>query len=221
MDDIELEKSNTAEIAVSFIKKNMNIGLGTGSTVYYTIKKIGELINNGLRIKAVSTSCKTTALAKKYNIPILDINDVDYIDLTIDGADEVNHDLNLIKGGGGALLREKIVASISKQLIIVIDSSKYVAKLGNFPLPVEVLKMNHRHVFKKFKELGYNPSYRMVNRNFFATDNDNYIIDLKLNEIDNPEDLEKRINYIPGVVDNGLFINMTDVVISNKTIYRK
>jgi len=221
MDYIELEKSNAAEIAVSFIGENMNIGLGTGSTAHYVIKKVGELINNGLRIKAISTSCKTTALAKKYNIPILDINDVDYIDLTIDGADEVDHDLNLIKGGGGALLKEKIVASISKQLIIVIDSSKYVAKLGNFPLPVEVLKMNHRHVFKKFKELGYSPSYRMVNRSFFVTDNDNYIIDLKLNEIDNPEDLEKRINYTPGVVDNGLFINMTDVVISNKTIYKK
>ncbi len=221
MDDIELEKSNAAEIAVSFIRENMNIGLGTGSTAYYAIEKVCELINNGLRIKAISTSCKTDILAKKYNIPILDINDVDYIDLTIDGADEVDHDLNLIKGGGGALLKEKIVASISKQLIIVIDSSKYVAKLGNFPLPVEVLKKNHKHVFKKFKEFGYSPLYRMVNRNFFTTDNDNYIIDLKLNRIDNPEDLEKRINCIPGVVDNGLFINMADVVISNKTVYRK
>ena len=119
MEDIELEKSNTAEIAVSFIRENMNIGLGTGSTVHYTIKKVGELVNNGLRIKAIPTSCKTTILAERYNIPILDINDVDYIDLTIDGADEVDHELNFIKGGGGALLKEKIVASISKQLIIV------------------------------------------------------------------------------------------------------
>lgn len=207
------EKQIAGEKAVEFIKEGMTIGLGTGSTVYYTIMKLGELVRNGLRIIAVSTSEKTTKLAEAQGIKISDINDVEKIDLTIDGADEVDLYFNGIKGGGGALLYEKIVALNSEKVIWVIDSSKLVDQLGKFPLPVEVVRFGSQKTFDRFTALGFNPVLRMNNQFPYVTDSGNYIIDLHLSRIENAMKLEQIIDSIPGVVECGLFIGIVDLII--------
>lgn len=207
------EKQIAGEKAIEYIKEGMTIGLGTGSTVYYTIMKLGELVRNGLRITAVSTSEKTTKLAEAQGIKISDINDVHKIDLTIDGADEVDPYFNGIKGGGGALLYEKIVALNSDKVIWVIDSSKLVDELGKFPLPVEVVRFGCQKTFDRFTALGFNPAFRMDGQFYYITDAGNYIIDLHLGRIENAMKLEQIINSIPGVVECGLFIGIVDTII--------
>ncbi len=147
------EKQLAAEKSVEFIKDGMTLGLGTGSTVFFLVNKLAELVKDGLKIKCVSTSNQTSELAKSLGIKITKFNEVDIIDLTIDGADEVDKNLNGIKGGGGALLFEKIVASASNQVIWIVDSSKFVKKLGKFPLPVEVIEFGSNHLLKRFIEL--------------------------------------------------------------------
>ena len=141
------EKKIAAEKSIQFIKDGMTLGLGTGSTVFFLVNKLAELVKQGLNIKCVSTSNQTSELAKSLGIKIVNLNEVDHIDLTIDGADEVDKNLNGIKGGGGALLFEKIVAAASEQVIWIVDSSKYVSKLGKFPLPVEVIPFGSNHLF--------------------------------------------------------------------------
>jgi len=214
------EKQIAGEKAIEFIKEGFTVGLGTGSTVYYTIMKLGELVRNGLRITAVSTSEKTTKLAEAQGIKISDINDVQKIDITIDGADEVDQYFNGIKGGGGALLYEKIVALNSEKVIWVIDSSKMVNQLGKFPLPVEVVKFGCQKTFDRFTSLGFNPTFRMNEQFHFITDAGNYIIDLHLGRIENALKLEQIINSIPGVIECGLFIGMVSqiIVASNGTV---
>lgn len=207
------EKQLAGEKAVEFITDGMTVGLGTGSTVYFTIMKLGELVRNGLRITAVSTSEKTTKLAEAQGIKISDLNEVQKVDLTIDGADEVDRDFNGIKGGGGALLYEKIVALNSEKVIWVIDSSKLVHQLGKFPLPVEVVQFGCQKTFDRFTALGFNPVFRMDKQFPFSTDAGNYIIDLQLGKIENAMKLEQIINSIPGVVECGLFIGMTNTII--------
>lgn len=207
------EKQLAGEKAVEFITDGMTVGLGTGSTVYFTIMKLGELVRTGLRITAVSTSEKTTKLAEAQGIKISDLNEVQKVDLTIDGADEVDRDFNGIKGGGGALLYEKIVALNSEKVIWVIDSSKLVHQLGKFPLPVEVVKFGCQKTFDRFTALGFNPVFRMDKQFPFSTDAGNYIIDLQLGKIENAMKLEQIINSIPGVVECGLFIGMTNTII--------
>lgn len=210
------EKQIAGEKAVEFIKEGSVIGLGTGSTVQFTIVKLGKLVNDGFKIKTVSTSNVTTSLALSLKIPQLSINEIDKIDLTIDGADEVDSNLNGIKGGGGALLFEKIIASVSKEIIWVVDSSKLVKKLGKFPLPIEVVPFSYLRTLKKFKELNYNPKLRMNGNEIYITDGNHYIIDLHLNEINDPKKLNDELNNIPGVVENGLFIGLADKVIIGK-----
>lgn len=210
------EKQIAGEKAIEFIQDGFTIGLGTGSTIYYTIMKLGELVRSGLRITAVSTSEKTTKLAEAQGIKISDINDVQKIDLTIDGADEVDQHFNGIKGGGGALLYEKIVALNSEKVIWVIDSSKLVDQLGKFPLPVEVVRFGCQKTFDRFTALGFNPAFRMEGLFFYITDAGNYIIDLQLGRIENAMKLEQIINSIPGVVECGLFIGMTNTIIVGK-----
>lgn len=207
------EKQIAGEKAIEFIKEGMTIGLGTGSTVYYTIMKLGELVRNGLKITAVSTSEKTTKLAGAQGIKISDINDIKKIDLTIDGADEVDPYFNGIKGGGGALLYEKIVALNSEKVIWVIDSAKMVEQLGKFPLPVEVVRFGSQKTFDRFAALGFNPVFRMNDKFLYVTDAGNYIIDLHLSRIENAMKLEQIIDSIPGVVECGLFIGIADVII--------
>jgi len=209
------KKRAAGEKAAEFIKDRMIVGLGTGSTVYYTINKLGEMVANGLRIKAVSTSRSTTELAEKLGISLVSLNEIDHIDITIDGADEVDDDLNGIKGGGGALLYEKLVAVSSDKVIWVVDSSKMVKKLGRFPLPVEVIPFAYNQVLNKFKNMDFNPKVRMKNNSFFITDGGHYIIDLYLNEIENPYELQNNLNSMPGV-EHGLFLNIADTIIVGK-----
>ncbi|TVY03972.1 ribose-5-phosphate isomerase RpiA [Paenibacillus cremeus] len=206
-------KRVAAEKAVEYIRDGMVVGLGTGSTAYWAIQKLGKKIKGGLSIKAVATSINSENLAKELGIPLISISEAEEMDITIDGADEVDNEWNLIKGGGGALLREKIVASFSKELIIVVDESKKVSRLGKYPLPVEIVKFGHELTQKKLGKLGCIPKLRVVDNNPFITDNGNYIIDCDFGSIDQPKDLHSVINMIPGVVDNGLFIKIATKVI--------
>ncbi len=210
------EKQLAAEKSTEFIKDGMTVGLGTGSTVFFLVHKLAEFVKNGLNVKCVSTSNQTTELAKNLGIEIVKLNEVDHIDLTIDGADEVDKNLNGIKGGGGALLFEKIVAAASQKVIWIVDSSKYVSKLGKFPLPIEVIPFGSNHLLKRFKDSGYNPAIRKNGSEIYITDSGNRIIDLHLNEIEDSIKLEQEIKLIPGVVEVGLFNNIANMVIVGK-----
>lgn len=202
------EKELVGVRAAEYIKDGMVVGLGTGSTAYYTIKKLGELVRNGLNIKGIPTSEQTAALAVEHGIKLVDFKDVERIDVAIDGADEFDADLNLIKGGGGALLREKIIATAASAFIVIADSSKGVNKLGDFPLPVEIVTFGAEMTSRKIAELGCEPKLRLSGTQPFITDNGNYILDCDFKQIESPEELEKQLNMIPGVVENGLFVNM-------------
>ena len=208
-------KQIAAEKAVDdYVKDGMTVGLGTGSTAYYAIKRVGELVKNGFRLTCVATSVQTEKIAEECGIKIVDLDDVDHIDVTIDGADEVDPKMQLIKGLGGALLREKIVASSSREEIIIVDDSKLVDVLGTkSPLPVEVLRFGHLKTKKALEKQGCVATLRVKDGKTFITDGGNYIYDCRFEKIDNPFFLESRINVIPGVVDNGLFLNMATAVI--------
>jgi ribose 5-phosphate isomerase A len=208
-------KKQAGEKAVEYIDDGMIVGLGTGSTVEYTIRKLGKLVRDGLKIKGIPTSVHTQRIAKKEKIPLTTLEENPAIDLTIDGADEVDPDLNLIKGGGGALVREKIIAFNSKKVIIVIDDSKIVKALGiDFPLPVEVVKFGWTSTKKTLEKIGCNVELRRVMENEpYITDNSNYILDCEFDRITEPAKLEIDINNIPGVVENGLFIDLANQVI--------
>lgn len=210
------EKKLAAEKAVEFVEDGMTIGIGTGSTVFFAIKKLGELAKNGLKISAVSTSESTSKLAVSSGIRLITLDEAVRIDLNIDGADEADRNFNGIKGGGGALLFEKIVALSSAKNIWIIDSSKNVEQLGKFPLPVEVIPFGYKRVLNIFKEMKFYPELRVKNNNKFLTDSGNYILDLHLEKIDNAENLDKEIKMITGVVETGLFINIADVIITGK-----
>ena len=201
-------KQLAGEKAVEFIEDGMIVGLGTGSTAYWAIQKIGQRVREGLRIRAIATSTRSEQQARSLQIPIIDFADTQQIDITIDGADEADAQLNLIKGGGGALLREKIVATNSRQLIVVADESKLVRVLGKYPLPVETVIFGYETVQKKLKALGCEPKLRMDGNACYLTDNGNYILDCAFNEIKNPLELHEAINAIVGVVENGLFVNI-------------
>lgn len=204
-------KRIVAENAVdTYVKDKMNVGLGTGSTAYYAIKRIGQLVNeNGYNLTCVATSVQSENLARECGIKVVDIDEVDKLDVTIDGADEIDPKMNLIKGLGGALLREKIVAVATVQEIIIADDSKIVEKLGTkAPLPVEVLRFGHEHTMNALRMQRCDPVLRMKDGVPFVTDGGNYIYDCRFAEgIDNPFFIESRIDVIPGVVENGLFLN--------------
>jgi ribose 5-phosphate isomerase A len=207
-------KQLAAEKAVSFLEDGMTIGLGTGSTAYWAIEKIGEKVKKeGWKIKAIATSIRSEEQARGLGIPIFDFSTIKSIDITIDGADEVNEKMELIKGGGGALLREKIVASNSKQMIVVADESKWVKTLGRFPLPVEVVLFGWERSFEKLQRMGCDVNRRMQGTEPYITDNGNYILDCAFGEIKDPPALHEEINHITGVVDNGLFILMASKLI--------
>jgi ribose 5-phosphate isomerase A len=208
-------KKLAAEKAVDEIKDGMIVGLGTGSTMKYTLKKLGELVRKGLKIQGIATSIKTKRIAQEEGIPLTTIDVNPEIDITIDGADEVDGSLNLIKGGGGALTREKIIAFCSKKVVIIIDDSKIVKALGiDFPLPVEVVKFGWTSTKKALESFGCEVVRReIIQGEPYITDNGNYILDCDFEYIAEPEQLEKQINNIPGVVENGLFINLAHQVI--------
>lgn len=208
-----IEKKLAADKATDFVRDGMTIGLGSGSTVYFAIKKLGELAIAGLKFRAVSTSDPTTLIAQESGIKLVSIDEVDEIDLTIDGADEVDNNFNGIKGGGGALLFEKIVALYSKKNVWVVDSGKIVKKLGKFPLPVEVIPFGYKRVYDILTKKNYNPVVRKNDDNFYFTDSGNYIFDLHLEKIDDPENLDNEIKLINGVVETGLFYKICDMII--------
>ena len=210
-------KKLAGEKAVELIKDKMIVGLGTGSTVEYTIRKLGKKIRDeGLEIKGIPTSIHTKRLAKEEKIPLTTLEENPEIDITIDGADEVDSYLNLIKGGGGALTREKIIAFNSKKVIIVVDDSKVVKALGiDFDLPVEVVKFGWTSTKKSLEQFDCEVKLREIMENEpYITDNGNYILDCEFERIDDPSELEKEINNIPGVVENGLFVDLVDEVIA-------
>jgi len=208
------EKKLAAEYSVNYIEDGMIVGLGTGSTVEYMLYKLAERIKEGLHITAVSTSRSTTQLATSLGINISRLSDVEELDITIDGADEVDENLNGIKGGGGALLHEKIVAYNSKQNIWIVDSTKLVKTLGKFPLPVEVLQFGSTHLCVHLESNGFRPKFRIKGDSRFITDNNNYIIDLKMEEILNPAGLDAELKKFPGVIETGLFYGIADLVIA-------
>lgn len=208
-------KQLAAERAVSYIKDGMVVGLGTGSTAAYAIKRIGKRVaEENLQIRAIATSQRSEEMARELNIPIISFEETEEIDLTIDGADEVDENLNLIKGGGGALMREKIVATNSRELIIIVDETKLVKRLGKFPLPVEVVPFALTVVRRQLEQLDCTTSLRMQNNNPYITDNGNYILDCSFGEIKLPAQLHDAIKAITGVVDNGLFIQLAKTVIA-------
>ena len=202
------EKQRSAEAACEYVKDGMIVGLGTGSTAEFAVKKIGELVRNGLSIRGIPTSDATKILAESEGIPLIDFSETMSIDLTIDGADEIDANLNMIKGGGAALLREKIVASASREEIIIVSVSKLVQQLGAFPLPVEVIPFGWQVVFNQLESLQGNPELRLKQGQPSVTDQGNFIVDCHFRKIENPEQLEQHLNMIPGVVENGLFINL-------------
>ncbi len=207
-------KKLAGEKAVEYVRDGMTIGLGTGSTVYWTIRKLGELVKQReLQIRAIPTSQQTSDLANELGIPLETFAQATEVDLTIDGADEFNSSLDLMKGGGGALVREKLVAAASNRLIIVADESKLVEKLGKFPLPVEVVPFAWEVTAKRIEGLNCVPTLRRVNGCPYVSDNGNYILDCSFGYMENPAKLDRTIKLLPGVVDTGLFISMADTVI--------
>ena len=200
--------------AAEFVTDGMIVGLGTGSTAYYFVAELGRRIKEeGLNITAVTTSSVTYEQAEGLGIPLKAIDDVEVVDLTVDGADEVDPALNGIKGGGGALLMEKIVATNSKDCIWIVDESKQVETLGAFKLPVEVVQYGAENLFRHFEKKGYSPAYREKDGQRFVTDQGNFIIDLDLKVIPDTEALAEELDRTVGVVDHGLFLGMVSKVI--------
>ena len=200
--------------AAEFVTDGMIVGLGTGSTAYYFVAELGRRIKEeGLKITAVTTSSVTYEQAEGLGIPLKAIDDVEVVDLTVDGADEVDPALNGIKGGGGALLMEKIVTTNSKDCIWIVDESKQVETLGAFKLPVEVVQYGAENLFRHFEKKGYSPAYREKDGQRFVTDQGNFIIDLDLKVIPDAEALAEELDRTVGVVDHGLFLGMVSKVI--------
>ncbi|MDP2740060.1 MAG: ribose-5-phosphate isomerase RpiA [Pseudorhodobacter sp.] len=218
---IDKAKFAAARRAVEYVEDGMRVGLGTGSTAAWMVRCLGDMVREeGLRITGVPTSSRTADLARQVGIQVVTLDDAKWLDLTIDGTDEFDPQLNLIKGGGGALLQEKIVATASDQMIVIADAAKEVAQLGAFPLPVEVVPFGWQTTRALIEEtlvsmdvLGRNTTLRLNGQKPFITDEGNYIVDLHLNRIGNARQLALVLNQIPGVVENGLFIDICDIVI--------
>jgi ribose 5-phosphate isomerase A len=218
MNEQDALKKQVGYAAADRVKSGMVVGLGTGSTTAFAIQAIGERMAAGelTNIKGIPTSFQAIVLARKFGIPLVSLDEVDTIDVAIDGADEVDPNKNLIKGGGAAHTQEKIVDSLAKQFIVVVDGSKMVDRLGStFLLPVEVLPMAVTPVMRAIEALGGKPDLRMGVRKAgpVVTDQGNLVIDVKFDSIDNPAELEKTLNNIPGVLENGLFVNVADVIL--------
>ena len=201
--------------AAKLVSDGMIVGLGTGSTVKFLVDELGRRVNEeGLNFTGVTTSIRTKEQAESFGIKIVDVDEVDRIDSTIDGSDEVDANFNGIKGGGAALLWEKIVAVNSDKIVWIVDKSKIVDVIGKFPLPVEVIPFGAGQVVKKFEAKGYKPVLRLdADGNPVRTDEKNYVVDLHLERIDNPNELADDLINTVGVVEHGLFLNMVNEVI--------
>ncbi len=218
---IDKAKFVAAKKATEYVEDGMRVGLGTGSTAAWLVRCLGEMVRDeGLRIKGVPTSTRTAELAREVGIQVISLDEARWLDVTIDGADEFDADLNLIKGGGGALLQEKIVATASDQMVVIADVGKEVETLGGFPLPVEVIPFGWQTTQALIEEtlvsmdvLGRGSTLRMNGDSPFMTDEGNHILDLHLNRIGDPRQLALVMNQMPGVVENGLFIDICDAVV--------
>ncbi len=218
---IDKAKFVAAKRAVDFVQNGMKVGLGTGSTAAWMVRCLAERVREeGLRVTGVPTSSRTAELARQLGITITSLDDAKWLDLTIDGADEFDGNLNLIKGGGAALLQEKIVATASDQMIVIADAAKEVTTLGAFALPVEVIPFGWQTTKALIEEtlvsldvLNRDCTLRMNGDRPLITDEANYIVDLHLRRIGNPRQLALVLNQIPGVVENGLFIDICDIVV--------
>ena len=205
------DKKMAAEAATELVSDGMNIGLGTGSTAYFAIKKLADRVAEGLSIHCLPTSRATETLAREMGIPLVDFTQVTRLDLTLDGADEMDSALNLIKGGGGALFREKIVAAASEQLVIFADGTKQVPTLGAYPLPVEVNPFGWQIVAEKIAAMGAEVTLRGGEGTPFISDNQGYILDCAFGQIKDPPELEHQLAAITGVMESGLFCGMAKV----------
>jgi ribose 5-phosphate isomerase A len=207
-------KRMAATRALEFVEDGMALGLGTGTTAAIFIHELGERVKQGLRVRGIATSDASHQLAESLSIPMTTFDDCPILDLAIDGADEVGPGLALIKGGGGALLREKIVASAARRFLVVADSSKLVNTLGRFPLPVEVIQMALPIVARKLEELGLNPTLRHhPDGAVYITDENNVILDCACSSIPDPAKTAAEIRAIVGVVEHGLFLNMASIAL--------
>nr|WP_321253672.1 ribose-5-phosphate isomerase RpiA [uncultured Ruegeria sp.] len=218
---IDKAKYVAAHRAAEMVQDGMRVGLGTGSTAAWLVRRLGERVQvEGLRIKGVPTSTRTAQLAREVGIEVVSLDQAGWLDLTIDGADEFDGELNLIKGGGGAHLQEKIVATASNQMVVIADAGKEVETLGAFPLPVEVIPFGWQTTRTLIEEaldtmdvLGTSAALRMNGQAPFVTDEGNHILDLHLQRIGNARQLALVLNQVPGVVENGLFIDICDKVV--------
>ncbi|WP_339238583.1 ribose 5-phosphate isomerase A [Oceanobacillus sp. FSL W7-1281] len=208
------DKQRAAEKAAEKVKDGMILGIGSGSTVNYMLRKLAERIEEeGIQIKGIPSSKKSEKLARELGIPLTTFTENNYIDLAIDGADEIDEQLHLSKGGGGSLFREKMVDNIADYFIVIAGADKLVKRLGAFPLPVEVVPFGWKITEKRIQKLGCRTTLRYRNEKQFVSDNGNYIIDCQFETIDEPEKLHKEIKSLLGVVETGIFANMADEVI--------
>jgi len=208
------EKEAAARASLEFIKDGQVVGLGTGSTAAYFIRLLGEKVKQGLRVRGIPTSKRSLELAQSLGIPLTTLDECQEIAVTVDGADEVDPQLRLIKGGGGAMLREKIVASATRQLVIVADASKQVPVLGRFPLPVEVIRFAQALVAKRIEAMGADVQLRKgADGNPYLTDENNHVLDCHFREIRDAERIARQLSDMPGVVEHGLFIGMASVAL--------
>ncbi|MBN7785764.1 ribose-5-phosphate isomerase RpiA [Ponticoccus gilvus] len=218
---IDKAKFVAAKRAAEFVESGMRVGLGTGSTAAWLVRCLGEKVREeGLRFRGVPTSTRTADLAREVGIEVISLDEAKWLDITIDGADEFDSDLSLIKGGGGALLQEKIVATASDQMVVIADAAKEVESLGNFPLPVEVIPFGWQTSQALIEEMlvsmdvmGRKATLRMNGERPYVTDEGNHILDLHLGRIGNARQLAMVLNQVPGVVENGLFIDICDQVV--------
>lgn len=210
-------KAYVGKEAANYIQNNTIVGLGTGSTVYYFVEALGKRVQEGLSIVGVTTSLATAKQAQALGIPLKSLDEVESIDIVVDGADEIDPSLNGIKGGGGALLFEKLVAMQAKDILWIVDETKMVDCLGKFPLPVEVVQYGHTHLMRYFTQKGYNPVLRYRDGAPFVSDDGNYIIDLYLERIEDAEVLQHELNALVGVVEHGLFLNLASRVLVGKS----
>jgi ribose 5-phosphate isomerase A len=207
-------KRMAAQHALEFVEDGMSLGLGSGTTSAIFIKELGERVKGGLKVRGIATSSASQKLAESLSIPITNFDETPVLDIAVDGADEVGPGLALIKGGGGALLREKIVESAAKKFIVIADSSKLVKQLGKFPLPVEVIKMALPNVTRRLEALGLNPKLRHhPDGSVYLTDENNFILDCSCGVIADPAKTAADIRAIVGVVEHGLFLNMASLAL--------
>jgi ribose 5-phosphate isomerase A len=216
--DVEAQKRQAAARALDWVRPDMRLGLGTGSTARHFVELLGERVRAGLNVIGVPTSEQTAADARRCQIPLTTLDETPELDLTVDGADEIAPDLSLIKGGGGALLREKIVAAASARMLVIADESKWVDTLGRFPLPIEVVPFGFEATRRAIQAVvGTGPERLVLRRKSdglaFVTDGGHWILDAALGRISDPQQLAARLGAIPGVVEHGLFIGLAEIAI--------